>query len=164
VPTAGGPELHGTEGVRRVSGPIRANKIPGTTILDGIGAHSSGRVTYSEDASAPIPSNSVDMRLSSADRQAVDMVCAATTRCVVVIVSGRPLILDPAQLQRIDGLVAAWLPGSEGIGVADPLFGARPYTGKLPVTWPRSLNQEPINVGDAHYDPLFPFGYGLRTR
>jgi beta-glucosidase len=176
------------------------NKIPGTTILDGIRAHSSGSVTYSEDASAPIPSNSVgivvvgetpysegfgdvggprwgfdpgdhgvlrpvkDMRLSSADRQAVDRVCAATTRCVVVIVSGRPLILDPAQLQRIDGLVAAWLPGSEGIGVADPLFGTRPFTGKLPVTWPRSLDQEPINVGDADYDPLFPFGYGLRTR
>jgi beta-glucosidase len=176
------------------------NKIPGTTILDGIRAHTSGRVTYSEGASAPIPTNSVgivvvgetpysegfgdvggprwaydpgdngvprpvkDMQLSSADKQAVDRVCAATTRCVVVIVSGRPLILDPAQLQRMDGLVAAWLPGSEGMGVADPLFGTRRYAGKLPVTWPRSLDQEPINVGDANYDPLFPFGYGLTTR
>ena len=176
------------------------NVIPGTTILDGIGAHTSGRVTYSEDASAPIPGNSFgivvvgetpysegfgdvggprwaydpgdhgvprpvkDMQLSSADRQAVDRVCAAATRCAVVIVSGRPLILDPAQLQRMDALVEAWLPGSEGMGVADPLFGTRPYTGKLPVSWPRSLDQEPINVGDADYDPLFPFGYGLQTR
>ena len=49
-------------------------------------------------------------------------------------------------------------------GVADPLFGARPYTGKLPVTWPRTLAQEPINVGDRNYDPLYPFGYGLTTR
>jgi beta-glucosidase len=105
-----------------------------------------------------------DMQLSSADKQAVDRVCAATTRCVVVVVSGRPLIIDPAQLEQIDALVAAWLPGSEGIGVADPLFGARPYTGRLPVTWPRSLAQEPINVGDPSYDPLFAFGYGLRTR
>jgi beta-glucosidase len=104
------------------------------------------------------------MKLSAADKAAVDEVCAATTRCVVVIVSGRPMILDPAQLNRMDGLVEAWLPGSEGMGVADPLFGTRPYTGKLPVTWPRSLDQEPINVGDANYDPLFPFGYGLRTR
>jgi beta-glucosidase len=101
------------------------------------------------------------MRLSSTDSQAVDRVCAATTRCVVVIVSGRPLILDPAQLGRINGLVEAWLPGSEGMGVADPLFGTTPFTGKLPVSWPRSLAQEPINVGDASYDPLFPFGYGL---
>jgi beta-glucosidase len=43
------------------------------------------------------------------------------------------------------------------------MFGTRPYSGKLPMTWPRSLSQEPINVGDANYDPLFAFGYGLRT-
>jgi ribose/xylose/arabinose/galactoside ABC-type transport system permease subunit len=54
----------------------------------------------------------------------VDKVCAAARKCVVVVVSGCPLILDPAQLTKIDGLVAAWLPGSEGAGVADTLFGA----------------------------------------
>jgi beta-glucosidase len=175
------------------------NVIPGTTILDGIRAHADGDVTYSEDASAPIPDNAVgivvvgetpysegfgdvggprwafdpgdngverpvkNMRLSKADRSAVDTVCAEAARCVVVIVSGRPLVIGSARLREIDGLVAAWLPGSEGIGVADPLFGMRPYTGKLPVTWPRSLAQEPINVGDATYDPLFPFGFGLQT-
>jgi beta-glucosidase len=104
-----------------------------------------------------------DMQISAADRAAIDKVCAATVKCAVVIVSGRPLILDPPQLGRIDALVEAWLPGSEGAGVADTLFGDRPFTGKLPVTWPRTLDQEPINVGDAHYDPLYPFGYGLRT-
>jgi len=90
-------------------------------------------------------------------------VCAAAKKCVVVIVSGRPLILDLAQLSKMDGLVEAWLPGSEGEGVSDTLFGAKPYSGKLPVTWPRTLAQEPINVGDASYDPLYRFGYGLRT-
>jgi len=104
------------------------------------------------------------MQLSAVDTAAVDKVCAAVERCVMVIVSGRPLILDPAQRDRVDGLVAAWLPGSEGAGVADTLFGTRPFTGKLPVSWPRSLAQEPINVGDANYDPLYPFGYGLTTR
>jgi beta-glucosidase len=104
------------------------------------------------------------MQLSDADKAAVDKVCAAARKCVVIIVSGRPLILDPAQRSQIDGLVAAWLPGSQGEGVADTLFGRRPYTGKLPVTWPRTLDQEPINVGDAGYDPLYPFGFGLRTR
>jgi beta-glucosidase len=63
----------------------------------------------------------------------------------------------------MDGLVASWLPGSQGEGVADVLFGRRPFTGRLSMTWPRSLEQEPINVGDRHYDPLFPYGYGLRT-
>jgi beta-glucosidase len=177
------------------------NKIPGTTILEGIKSDAGGaRVTYSPKASAPIKAGDVgvvvvgetpysegfgdvggprwgydpgeggvlrpvkDMKLSADDSAAVDKVCAETARCVVVVVSGRPLILDPAQLQHVDALVAAWLPGSEGTGVADPLFGKVPYTGKLPVTWPRTLAQEPINVGDASYDPLYPFGYGLSTR
>jgi beta-glucosidase len=104
-----------------------------------------------------------DMQLSAEDRAAVDKVCDRTRKCAVVVVSGRPLIIDPAQLSEIDALVAAWLPGSEGDGVADTLFGARPFTGKLPVTWPRTLDQEPINRGDADYDPLYPFGFGLRT-
>ena len=110
-----------------------------------------------------VPRPVKDMQISTADRAAIDKVCAAAARCVVVIVSGRPLILDPQQLGEIDALVEAWLPGSEGAGVADTLFGKRPFTGKLPVSWPRTLAQEPINVGDANYDPLYPFGYGLQT-
>jgi beta-glucosidase len=175
------------------------NVIPGTTILDGIRQLAHGDVTFSEDASAPIPSKATGivvvgetpysegfgdvggplwaydpgdngvprppktMKFSDADSAAIDKVCAQARRCVVVIVSGRPMIIDPGQLRHIDGLVEAWLPGSEGAGVADVLFGERPFTGKLPMTWPRSLDQEPINVGDANYDPLFPYGYGLRA-
>jgi beta-glucosidase len=104
-----------------------------------------------------------DMQLSAEDKAAVDKVCAEARSCTVVVVSGRPLIIDPPQLASIDALVAAWLPGSEGAGVADTLFGRRGFTGKLPMTWPRTLAQEPINVGDANYDPLYPYGYGLRT-
>ena len=66
------------------------------------------------------------------------------------------MIIDAGAAHEIDALVAAWLPGSEGEGVADTLFGHQPYTGKLPVTWPRTVSQEPINVGDANYDPLYP--------
>ena len=105
-----------------------------------------------------------DMQLSATDKAAVDKVCSAAAKCVVVVVSGRPLILDPKQLSEIDGLVAAWLPGSEGAGVADTLFGKVPFSGKLPVTWPRTLAQEPINIGDANYDPLYPYGFGLTTK
>ena len=176
------------------------NVIPGTTILDGIRQLAHGDVTYSQDASAPIPHNATgivvvgetpyaegygdvygpqwaydpgdhgvprpvkDMQLSAADKAALDKVCAAAKRCIMVIVSGRPLILDPAQRNEADAIVAAWLPGSEGAGVADDLFGARPFTGKLPVSWPRTLAQEPINVGDPNYNPLYPYGYGLTTR
>jgi len=81
----------------------------------------------------------------------------------VLVVSGRTQVIDPAQLGAADALVASWLPGSEGAGVADVLFGRQPFTGRLPVTWPRSETQVPINVGDPSYDPLFPYGWGLRT-
>jgi beta-glucosidase len=110
-----------------------------------------------------VPREPKTMRLNAADRAAVDRVCGAIDDCVVVVVSGRPLVLTD-QLGRMDALVAAWLPGSQGEGVADVLFGRRPFTGRLSMTWPRSLEQEPINVGDRDYDPLFPYGWGLRTR
>ena len=175
------------------------NVIPGQTILQGIESQHDN-VTFSQDASAPVPQNAVGivvvgetpysegfgdvggpqwgfdpgdhnvlrppktMQLSDADTAAVNTVCAQAAKCVVVVVSGRPMIIPPAMLTNIDALVAAWLPGSDGEGVADDLFGNHPYTGKLPVTWPRSVSQEPINIGDRQYDPLFPYGFGLRTR
>jgi beta-glucosidase len=67
------------------------------------------------------------------------------------------------QLPEMDALVASWLPGTEGEGVADALFGTIPFRGQLSQSWPRSLGQEPINVGDSSYNPLYPFGWGLHT-
>nr|GMC68147.1 Glycoside hydrolase [Ipomoea batatas] len=83
-------------------------------------------------------------------------------KCVVVIISGRPLVVEP-YVSSIDALVAAWLPGTEGQGVTDVLFGDYGFTGKLSKTWFRTVDQLPMNVGDLHYDPLFPFGFGLTT-
>ncbi|MBW9211061.1 glycoside hydrolase family 3 protein [Mumia sp. zg.B21] len=111
-----------------------------------------------------VPRPVKDMKLSTADQRAVDTVCTQAAECVVIVISGRPLEIPPALLSKIDGLVAGWLPGSEGAGVADVLFGKKRFTGTLPVTWPRSVDQEPINVGDADYDPLYPYGFGLRAR
>lgn len=89
-------------------------------------------------------------------------VCGAV-KCVVVVISGRPVVLQP-YVPLVDALVAAWLPGTEGQGVADVLFGDYGFTGKLPRTWFKTVDQLPMNVGDAHYDPLFPFGFGLTTK
>lgn len=85
---------------------------------------------------------------------------------VTVFLSGRPLWVSP-EINASDAFVAAWLPGSEGAGVADVLFGAadggvaHDFQGKLSFSWPRSLDQTVLNVGDPDYDPLFPYGYGL---
>jgi beta-glucosidase len=102
--------------------------------------------------------------LQPGDKAVVDKVCGAIAKCAVLVVSGRPQVIPAGQLGKIDALVASWLPGSQGEGVADVLFGKRPFTGKLSHTWPRSADQEPINIGDRNYHPLYPFGWGLRTR
>jgi beta-glucosidase len=103
------------------------------------------------------------LSLQAVDRAVIDTVCSAIATCVVLVISGRPQVLTD-QLDSIDALIASWLPGSEGAGVADVLFGERPFTGRLPMTWPRTEAQVPINVGDADYDPLFPYGWGLQTK
>ncbi|KAJ0735762.1 putative glucan 1,3-beta-glucosidase [Helianthus annuus] len=85
-----------------------------------------------------------------------------SVKCVVVLITGRPVVVQPF-VDTIDALVAAWLPGTEGQGVTDVLFGDYGFTGKLARTWFKSVNQLPMNVGDPHYDPLYPFGFGLET-
>ncbi|KAJ0557688.1 putative glucan 1,3-beta-glucosidase [Helianthus annuus] len=88
-------------------------------------------------------------------------VCSSV-KCVVVLISGRPVDVQP-YVKTVDALVAAWLPGSEGQGVTDVLFGDYGFTGKLAHTWFKSVDQLPMNFGDQHYDPLYPFGFGLTT-
>ncbi|KAL0357329.1 UNVERIFIED_CONTAM: Beta-glucosidase BoGH3B [Sesamum calycinum] len=92
----------------------------------------------------------------------INNVCGAV-KCVVIVISGRPIVMEP-YMSTIDALVAAWLPGTEGLGVTDVLFGDYGFTGKLPRTWFKTIDQLPLNVGDSHYDPLFPFGFGLTTK
>jgi beta-glucosidase len=101
--------------------------------------------------------------LSAADKAAVDKVCAAM-KCVVLVVSGRPMNIASNQAEA-NAIVASWLPGTEGEGVADTLFGLKPFTGRLPETWAKRVDTTtaPLNVGDTTYDPLYPYGWGLRT-
>jgi beta-glucosidase len=134
-----------------------------TPYAEGFGDVGGPRWAYDPgDNGVPRPEKT--MQLSEADTHAVRTVCARTSSCTVLVVSGRPLVLPPRLLHQTDALVASWLPGSEGVGVADVLYGRRPFTGRLPVSWPRTVDQEPINIGDQDYDPLFPFGWGLHTR
>ena len=100
---------------------------------------------------------------SGADRAAVDKVCAALPSASCwSSPAGRSSSTDQLRRDRRAGRVLA-ARHARATGVADVLFGKRPFTGQLPVTWPRTAAQEPINVGDATYDPLFPFGWGLTT-
>lgn len=101
-----------------------------------------------------------------ADLQTLRQLKAAGVPVVSVFLSGRPLWVNP-HLNASDAFVAAWLPGTEGGGIADVLFkagdGSVPYDfkGKLSFSWPKLASQVVINRGDAGYDPLFPVGFGL---
>ncbi|KAL2332942.1 hypothetical protein Fmac_014155 [Flemingia macrophylla] len=81
---------------------------------------------------------------------------------LVILISGRPLILEPRLLEKIEALVAAWLPGSEGEGITDVIFGSHDFKGKLPVTWIRRVQQlDQPTGGVSSCEPLFPLGLGL---
>jgi beta-glucosidase len=129
---------------------------------DGSGAAGAdaGVVVVGETPYAEMLGDREDLVLAKEDLDAIANVKKADIPLVVVVISGRPLILGDG-LDMADALVAAWLPGTEGAGVADVLFGDYKPTGKLSFSWPRSMAQVPINVGDAKYSPQFPFGFGL---
>lgn len=105
--------------------------------------------------------DSTNLTIADPGTSTISNVCAAV-KCVVVVISGRPVMIQP-YVAAMDAIVAAWLPGTEGQGVADVLFGDYGFTGKLSRTWFKTVDQLPMNVGDPHYDPLFPFGFGLTT-
>jgi beta-glucosidase len=130
-----------------------------------------GERPYAEGVGDHDPA-SHSMILSDINNYQVLTAAIATGKPVVlVLMSGRPMIIDAAVLSGADAIVAAWLPGSRGIGVADVLYGgAHNFTGKLTHTWPANLEQVPVNVGkrpdepgnDANdVTPLFPYGHGL---
>lgn len=156
----------------------------GTTVLEALRAAApDATVTYSKDASAPLDgaevgvvvvgeppyaegvgdvgNNGRSLTLPAADRAAIDTVCGAVD-CVVLVVAGRPQLVTE-HLDDVDALVASWLPGTEGAGVVDVLLGDVPFTGRLPVSWPATAEQVPVNVGDEEYAPLYAYGWGLRT-
>ena len=155
------------------------NTTIGTTILDGIkdniGNHSS--VTFSKNGDeandhdiiiavvgetpyAEMKGDSESLELSNRDKLLLERLINTGKPIVLILISGRPMIITP-YLEHVDAVLAAWLPGTEGTGVADLLFGDVSPTAKLSFSWPRDMSQIPINYGDKIYDPLFPLGYGL---
>jgi beta-glucosidase len=100
-----------------------------------------------------------DLRLSTTNAALIARAKQTGAPVITVLISGRPLILDAA-LAQSDALVEAWLPGTEGQGVADVLFGDYKPTGKLPRIWP--LNNEQLSAtATTSLKPLFPYGFGL---
>lgn len=164
------------------SGPITA----GTTVLAGLrenveedeqivysaegdfaGALSGGEhaqisiVVVAERPYAEGLGDNGNISLTDEDIALIEKMRAVSDKLVVVLLSGRPLLIAD-QLALADAFVAAWLPGSEAAGISDVLFGDKPFSGKLSFSWPRSTSQVPLSALKADAEPpLFPVGFGL---
>jgi beta-glucosidase len=124
-----------------------------------------GIVVLSEDPYAEGVGDADDISLTDEELELIKSAQEQSNSVVVILLSGRPRVITQG-LPFADAWVAAWLPGTEGSGIADVLFGDYPFTGKTAFSWPRSLEQLPINVNNSKDKagcdaPLFPFGYGL---
>ena len=164
----------------------------GTTILEAIEEVAAGEVHFNrfgryerivDDAGNPIVADvgiivlaerpyaegegdRADLALSQPEIDLVARVRDQSEKVVVILMSGRPLLIESV-LANSDAFVAAWLPGTEAQGIADALFGDYEFTGRLPYTWPRTMEQVTADksaLPDSGCEaPLFPYGYGLTT-
>ena len=100
-----------------------------------------------------------NLRLDPDDVATVKNLKRSGVPVVVVLLTGRPVLIDDI-LADADAIVAAWWPGTEADGIADILFGAHKPTGKLSFTWPAAASTT-FRRGDSGYKPLYAFGHGL---
>ncbi|PKG99271.1 glycoside hydrolase family 3 protein [Paraglaciecola sp. MB-3u-78] len=109
----------------------------------------------------PASGHSLELnKLYPEDLQTIKNITDKGVPVIAILVSGRPLIIEQ-ELATSSAFIAAWLPGSEGQGISDVLFGDYDFTGKLSFSWPQ-LSQPKVNKGDKDYNPLFPYGFGLK--
>ena len=159
-----------------------------TTILEGIRKQFNGEVIYDKDATGNHDADvaiivvgetpyaefygdiggevdAYELTLTETHQNYLNSYVDRGIKVVVVLISGRPLVTT-AQIGQSDAFVVAWLPGSEGDGIAEVLFGSYDFKGKLPHSWPKSEEDYKGKYGPNFWnnsiEPLFPFGYGLR--
>jgi beta-glucosidase len=159
-----------------------------TTILEGIQMKSDGKVVYDKDVSAKHfdadiaivvvgetpyaeffgdighESNTRKLVLTKEHQKYISTYSKQGINTIVILISGRPLVVTK-QIKQSNAFIAAWLPGSEGHGIAEVLFGDFNFSGKLPHSWPKSINDFDQKYGPNFWDtntkPLYPIGYGL---
>ncbi len=160
-----GPTTTGTTILQGIRDTVSASSTV-TYEKEGIGADTSGAdvgvVVIGETPYAEFEGDSITLALDDTDTAVFTQIKnAGIAKIIVILVSGRPLILPNDVLDNADAIVAAWLPGTEGQGVAEVLFNDYNFKGKLSFSWPKNVNQLPLNYGDSSYEPLFSYGFGL---
>ena len=168
---------------------VKENYSKGTTILEGIKKVAQGEIVYDpnaslkhEDADVVIivvgetpyaefmgdivdGNNSHQLILSEKHQGYLDFYANSKSNIITILISGRPLIVTK-EIDQSDAFIAAWLPGSEGDGIAEVLFGEFNFKGRLPHSWPKSFENFKGKYGPNFWDksnvPLFELGYGLK--
>ena len=110
-------------------------------------------ITGGDNMELTIPFNGAELVSSISDK----------VPTLAILISGRPLVIEPWLLDKMDAFIVAWLPGTEGGGIADVIFGDHEFQGRLPVTWFKTVDKLPMHAEQNSYDPLFPIGYGLTS-
>jgi beta-glucosidase len=150
----------------------------GTTLKDALAAKLANNLTYDPNGSFPAGTtadvgvvvvaerpyaegvgDSSTLALPASDLALVAKMRSHVKTLIVVVISGRPMLLD--DLCSADAIMAAWLPGSEDEGLADVLLGDKPFTGTTPYTWPKTVDDSPRMGKSACQGAVYPVGYGL---
>lgn len=170
---------------------LKENYAGATTILEGFRKKSTTEILYDKDGDASYEDvdvavvvvgetpyaefmgdiggemNIYQLTITEEHQKLIGKYVSKGIKTVVVLISGRPLVVTE-QLEQANAFVAAWLPGSEGDGIAEVLFGDYDFRGKLPHSWPKSVEDYSGKYGPNFWDntiePLFPFGYGLNYK
>lgn len=170
---------------------LKENYAGATTILEGFKKKSTTEILYDKDGDANYDNvdvavvvvgetpyaefmgdiggemNIYQLTITEEHQKLIGKYVSKGIKTVVVLISGRPLVVTE-QLEQANAFVAAWLPGSEGDGIAEVLFGDYDFKGKLPHSWPKSVEDYSGKYGPNFWDntiePLFPFGYGLNYK
>lgn len=129
----------------------RANKLDGDGVIIAVIGEYPYAEGYGDDG---------ELSISPFDQAVLNKCYASNKKLIVIMLSGRPLIIKE-HINNWDSFLAAWLPGMAGEGIIDVLYGDYNPTGKLSFSWPKNITQLPIDVKDSDYDPLFRFGFGL---
>ena len=153
----------------------------GATLLEGLQTHLRDKLIYSEDGSLTETVNTAivvlgekpsaegegdkeDLTLSEEDTKLIQKVREQCDKLILVLYSGRPLIITHI-VNHCDAIIAAWLPGTEAHAIADVLLGDVPFTGRLPFTWIKSMEQLPLSqLQKSNAQPLWDFGFGTQIQ
>jgi len=150
----------GTTIRQAITDVVGAGKIDFSPDADGAERADAVVVVVGEEPYAEETGDRSKLALSSDDLGVIAAAKRSGKPVIVVLITGRPIILDDV-VDTAHALLVVWLPGTEGGGIADVLYGLTKPTGKLSYSWPRNMTDIPINVGGPRYAPLFEYGFGL---